>query len=97
MQTEDEIRKINEGLDDENIPGLEMRLKMAQAALKLVITEGDPHGKKEVYKAQVQRINAAIRRKNIENRSGGPPPPKQVIGLKVGRIGGKVQKNGKMQ
>ena len=78
--------------DPMNVNELRFRRSMAVAAIQAVQDAGDPYGIIDVYKLQVQNIEAAIK---VKNKRDKPPPTR--VGLKTGSLSGKAQKGGVMQ
>jgi hypothetical protein len=74
------IRRMTDG-------DLEQRRRMAQQAIKLIISGGDPYGTVDKYRAQSRRLLAEIRR-----RRNGPKPATTKIMANVGRLAGKGKK-----
>lgn len=79
-------------LDQQPVGELIFRHKMANAAIKFVLAEGDPNGVVEKYREQAKKINDALKAKMAEERDG-PKPEAIDIGLKPARMVGRVGKD----
>lgn len=79
--------KIHDEMDDKE---LEFRKQAIISAIKEVMNAGDPYKVVSQYRLQAQNIDAAIRKRKDKSEK----PPQTIIGLKTGKMHGKILPGG---